>query len=95
MRKIVWIGSYVSEKSISKVQELGYKNPASVTSQANILEGLETVTNSSIDTLGVLSFKGFPSDKKIFMLISASLLLDIETDISIFAPLIYILVPPL
>ena len=34
-------------------------------------------------------------DKKIFMLISASLLLDIETDISIFAPLIYILVPPL
>ena len=67
MRKIVWIGSYVSEKSISKVQELGYKNPASVTSQANILEGLETVTNSSIDTLGVLSFKGFPSDKKIFM----------------------------
>lgn len=67
MRKIVWIGSYVSEKSIPKVQELGYKNPASVTSQANILEGLETVTNSSIDTLGVLSFKGFPSDKKIFM----------------------------
>ena len=34
-------------------------------------------------------------DKKIFMLISASLLLDIETDISIFTPLIYILVPPL
>ena len=34
-------------------------------------------------------------DKKIFMLISASLLLDIETDISIFVPLIYILVPPL
>ena len=34
-------------------------------------------------------------DKKIFMLISASLLLNIETDISIFAPLIYILVPPL
>ena len=32
-------------------------------------------------------------DKKIFMLISASLLLDIETDISIFVPLIYILVP--
>ena len=33
-------------------------------------------------------------DKKIFMLISASLLLNIETDISIFVPLIYILVPP-
>ena len=34
-------------------------------------------------------------DKKIFMLISDSLLLNIETDISIFVPLIYILVPPL
>ena len=34
-------------------------------------------------------------DKKIFMLISASLLLNIETDISIFVPLIYILVPPI
>lgn len=32
-------------------------------------------------------------DKKIFMLISASLLLNIETDISIFVPLIYISVP--
>ena len=29
-------------------------------------------------------------DKKIFMLISASLLLNIETDISIFVPLIYL-----
>ena len=34
-------------------------------------------------------------DKKIFMLISASLLLDIETDISLFVPLIYILGPML
>ena len=32
-------------------------------------------------------------DKKIFMLISASLLLDIKADISIFLPLIYISVP--
>lgn len=37
----------------------------SVTSQANILEGLETVTNSSIDTLGVLSFKGlYPQNQE-------------------------------
>ena len=34
-------------------------------------------------------------DKKIFMLILASLVLNIKADISIFLPLIYILVPPI
>nr|WP_317347929.1 glycosyltransferase [uncultured Blautia sp.] len=67
MGKIVWIGSYVSNNNISRIQKFGYKNPASIISQANILEGLEVVTNSSIDTLGVLSFRGFPSDKNIFI----------------------------
>lgn len=66
MRKRLWIGSFVTEKIASELKEFGYKNPASVLSQSNILKGIEEVTGEVFDTIGVISLSGFPKQKKVY-----------------------------
>lgn len=67
MEQFLWIGSYMNEEVAGRMQKLGYVNPASVLSQKNILEGIESVLDTTFDTIGVLSFDGFPKDKDIFI----------------------------
>ena len=66
MKKYLWIGSFVTDELAEKLRGTGYKNPASVTSQKNILEGLETVSGRTFECVGLLSQPGYPRQKKLF-----------------------------
>lgn len=67
MSELLWIGSYLDDNTVSYYQQLGYKNPASILSQKNILEGIEAVVGKSFNTINILSFVGYPFEKKILM----------------------------
>ena len=64
MRKYLWIGSFVTDELAASLRETGYKNPASVTSQKNILEGIESITGETFECIGLLAQKGYPRQKK-------------------------------
>lgn len=67
MRKILWIGSYLNEEVFAEYQKYGYKNAASYVSQKNIVQGIEFVINQKIDSLNLISMKGYPFDKKLLI----------------------------
>ena len=63
MKKYLWIGSFVTDELAAQLRERGYKNPASVTSQKNILEGIEAVTGQTFECVGLLAQSGYPRQK--------------------------------
>lgn len=67
MRKILWIGSYLNEEIFEEYQRYGYKNAASYISQRNIVQGIERIINQKIDSLNLISMKGYPFDKKLLI----------------------------
>ena len=64
MSRYLWIGSFVTDELAASLRETGYKNPASVTSQKNILEGIEAITGETFECIGLLAQKGYPRQKK-------------------------------
>lgn len=67
MRKFIWIGSYLNDEILKYYQECGYKNASSYVSQKNIIEGLKKVGKLNFDSLNMISFKGAPYDKTLFV----------------------------
>lgn len=67
MKKFLWIGSYLNEEIFKYYQKIGYKNASSYVSQKNILEGLKKTGNINFDSLNMITFKGFPYDKMIYI----------------------------
>lgn len=65
--KYLWIGSYMTNDIATKLKKIGYRNPASVLSQRNILEGIEVVTGQVFDSIGVISTLGFPKQKVLYV----------------------------
>lgn len=65
MKRLLWLGSYLTDGLAEKYTQLGYKNAASVVSQKNLLEGLEEVLGQRFDTIGMLSLQGFPKNKEL------------------------------
>lgn len=63
MKKLLWIGSYVSGSALTEARFRGYRNPASVQSQKNLLEGLEEVYDRKFDTIGALVLPPYPTSK--------------------------------
>lgn len=55
----------MTDSIASDLKKMGYKNPASVLSQKNILEGIEKTTGQMFDAIGVISLSGFPKQKDI------------------------------
>lgn len=67
MREFLWIGSYLNEENFKYYQKLGYKNASSYVSQKNIIEGLKKIGNINFDSLNMITFKGYPYDKTIYI----------------------------
>lgn len=63
MKKLLWIGSYVSGDALDEARARGYRNPASVQSQMNLLEGLEIEYGQKFDTIGALVLLPYPITK--------------------------------
>lgn len=67
MKRLLWLGSYLPDDLAKEYSQLGYKNAASVVSQRNLLEGLETVLGQRFDTIGMLSMRGYPRNRRLFL----------------------------
>lgn len=63
MKRLLWLGSYLTDELAKEYAQLGYKNAASVVSQKNLLEGLEENLGYRFDTIGMLSMRGYPKEK--------------------------------
>ncbi len=63
MQTLLWLGSYLSDEMVMEVRRDGYKDPAAVLSQKNILEGIERVSGKTFDAIGALTLKGYPYNK--------------------------------
>lgn len=63
MKRLLWLGSYLTDELAKAYAQLGYKNAASIVSQKNLLEGLEEVLGKRFDTIGMLSMAGYPRNK--------------------------------
>ncbi len=55
----------MTEEISEKMTKLGYKNPASILSQSNILSGMEAAGGMIFDSIGVISLSGYPTQKGI------------------------------
>lgn len=60
MHKFLWIGSYLTEDLYTEAVSYGYRNASSYTSQRNLVEGIGTSGEISMDVISCLSIKGFP-----------------------------------
>lgn len=65
MSQILWIGSYLDDKTFLQVNTLGYRNASAHISQRNLVEGIETCLKSEIDSIGLLSMAGYPKDNQL------------------------------
>lgn len=63
MRKLLWIGSFVIGDALVEARKRGYGNPASVQSQANLIEGLEHAYGQVFDTIGALVLPSYPKNE--------------------------------
>lgn len=60
MKKMLWIGSYLDEKTNQIMISQGYKNAASYVSQKNLLEGIEANIGCTFDSINTISMAGYP-----------------------------------
>lgn len=67
MKRLLWLGSYLTDELSGEYALRGYRNAASVVSQKNLLEGLEQVLGQRFDTIGMLTLRGFPADRSLLL----------------------------
>lgn len=67
MKRLLWLGSYLTDGLAAEYAQLGYRNAASVLSQRNLLEGLEAALGQRFDTIGLLSLPGFPVNLSLYL----------------------------
>lgn len=67
MRKLLWIGSFLDEKTYQIVVSQGYRNAASYVSQKNLLEGIENEGGIKFDAIGAVAMAGYPRQGKPIM----------------------------
>ena len=63
MVKYLWVGSYLNDECSRTMNAIGYNNAASIVSQQNYVDGIESILNDSFDIISVLSFNGYPSER--------------------------------
>ncbi|MBR6569442.1 MAG: glycosyltransferase [Clostridia bacterium] len=65
MKRLLWLGSYLTDELAKEHAQLGYRNAASVVSQKNLLEGLEKNIGQRFSAISLLSTHGTLKKKRI------------------------------
>lgn len=60
MKKILWLGSYITENCIDELNSMGFNKASTYISQKNILEGLEQNTGFAFDSIGAVVLPDYP-----------------------------------
>lgn len=67
MHRMLWLGSFLDEKTNQIMIAQGYKNAASYVSQKNLLAGIEAESGLTFDSVNAISMAGYPRQGKLYM----------------------------
>jgi glycosyltransferase involved in cell wall biosynthesis len=67
VHRMLWLGSFLDEKTNQVMIAQGYKNAASYVSQKNLLEGIEAESGFVFDSVNAVSMAGYPRQGDLIM----------------------------